>query len=157
MQENRHDDQAYSWPSCTIGPVILQEAKEAHLTAKIEKGAGDTGARPGGVFIPAWKCDRLVMMNIKVAAALRKIKAARSALKPREANRLRRIEKTRKREQGCLSHGLGFAPMAGEALGGWAPDPLDAIRLLAEKMARASRSRKKKLQHSVFSTRRHEL
>lgn len=107
-------------------------------TRHFEKGASDRGTRPGYIFIPVWKHNRLVMMDIKVGATLRKTRAARSAQKLGEAARLGRIEKLCKYEQHCLSYELEFIPMVVETLGGWAPEPLGAIRQLAEKKAGAS-------------------
>lgn len=99
----------------------------------MEKGASDAGARPGGIFISIGKRSRPIITDIKVAATLRKTRAARSARKPGNAARLWRMEKLRNYEQGCLSHGLDFDPMEAQALGGWVPKSFDAIRLLAEK------------------------
>lgn len=71
--------------------------------------AGDASARPGDIFIPAWKRDRPAMMDIKVAAALCKARAASSALTPEEAARLGRIEKLRKHELLIIAYPAGWA------------------------------------------------
>ena len=94
--------------------------------------------RPGDVFIPFWTGGFDTALYVTVVCPLQSALVPGAATTPGSALTYAHQEKMKKKDAECRRQGIGFLPLAAEALGGWHPPAVEQVKKLGAALARQS-------------------
>ena len=126
-----------------VRDVLFAAAQSAALAPRKEMPSliPRSSARPADIFLSQWKGGRPVALDVTVISSLQEQRVATAAMIQGSALGVAEARKIATHAAVCYQAGVGFIPLAVEALGGWSSSASDIIgqisRLLAQRLGQS--------------------